>query len=425
MNPYWWLLAALIAVNLAVLPYFLFLLATSLSAIISGTREHLGSDNPSSKILIVIPAHNEQSGIATTVRSCLDASYPSLLFGVTVIADNCTDQTAAVARDTGARVCERFDDVKKSKGYAIEFLLESLRRSGELDSLDAVVIVDADTTIDPNLLRPFDHGLRRGHDWMQAYYTVANPDQSWRTRLMTYAFSMFNGVMQLGQNALGSRRASKAMECASRPAACAAPLEVLRPGGRHGVLVDTEGRRREDLVRPRSFGLWGDARVWRKRRGQSTPTVGVRPERHPQEIPGLIAAVHRARLVGQSAVDMRIDHPVHGHAGGDLYHPRQPRHRSVAHDNKLGPLRNASLFGCERGRHDPRIVCLCNFTLPGDAAPVEIPLQHPLFPILCGLEADHLTGWQASPMGSDGPRAGSMNSHGEAEGPLRIWQRIC
>jgi cellulose synthase/poly-beta-1,6-N-acetylglucosamine synthase-like glycosyltransferase len=204
MNAYLWLLAALIAVNLAVLPYFLFLLATSLSAIISSTREHLGSDNPSSKFLIVIPAHNEQSGIATTVRSCLDANYPSLLFGVTVIADNCTDQTAAVARDTGARVCERFDDVKKSKGYAIEFLLESLRRSGELDSLDAVVIVDADTTIDPELLHPFDHGLRRGHDWMQAYYTVANPDQSWRTRLMTYAFSMFNGVMQLGQNALGS-----------------------------------------------------------------------------------------------------------------------------------------------------------------------------------------------------------------------------
>ena len=94
--------------------------------------------------------------------------------------------------------------MKKSKGYAIEFLLESLERSGELGSLDAVVIVDADTTIDPNLLRSFDQALRRGHDWIQAYYTVANPDQSWRTRLMTYAFSMFNGVMQLGQNALGS-----------------------------------------------------------------------------------------------------------------------------------------------------------------------------------------------------------------------------
>jgi cellulose synthase/poly-beta-1,6-N-acetylglucosamine synthase-like glycosyltransferase len=204
MNPNSWLLPALLFVNLAILPYFVFLLAISLSAILFSSREQRRADDPSSKFLIVIPAHNEQTGIATTVRSCRAADYPSLLFGVIVIADNCTDQTAALAREAGARVCERSDDVKKSKGYAIEFLLESLGRSGQLDSLDAVVIVDADTTIDPNLLRSFDHALRRGHDWIQAYYTVANPDQSWRTRLMTYAFGMFNGVMQLGQNALGS-----------------------------------------------------------------------------------------------------------------------------------------------------------------------------------------------------------------------------
>ncbi len=95
MNAHWSLLLALLVVNLAVLPYFLFLLATSLAAIIASKGERLGSDDPSSKFLIVIPAHNEESGIATTVRSCLDANYPSLLFGVIVIADNCTDDTAA------------------------------------------------------------------------------------------------------------------------------------------------------------------------------------------------------------------------------------------------------------------------------------------------------------------------------------------
>ena len=116
MNPYWWLLAALIAVNLAVLPYFLFLLATSLAAISRRPREQLGSDDPSSKFLIVIPAHNEQSGIATTVRSCLEANYPSLLFGVTVIADNCTDQTAALAREAGARVCRAVRRREKEQG---------------------------------------------------------------------------------------------------------------------------------------------------------------------------------------------------------------------------------------------------------------------------------------------------------------------
>ncbi len=152
----------------------------------------------------MIPAHDEETGIATTVRSCLESNYPESLFDVAVIADNCTDRTAALAREAGARVVERFEDVKKSKGYAIEFLLDSLVRSGEIESLNAVVIVDADTTIDPHLLRSFNQALREGHDWMQAYYTVANPDQSWRTRLMTYALSLFNGVMQIGQNALGS-----------------------------------------------------------------------------------------------------------------------------------------------------------------------------------------------------------------------------
>jgi 1,2-diacylglycerol 3-beta-glucosyltransferase len=203
MTAYWLIAVVLVVVNLAVMPYYLFLLATALAALVARRQDHLPSD-PSSKLLIVIPAHNEQSGVADTVASCLESNYPSLFFGVLVIADNCDDQTAAVARTAGARVVERSDAEKKSKGYAIEYLLELLDRSGELGSLDAVVVVDADTTIDPNLLCSFDDALRRGHDWIQAYYTVANPDQSWRTRLMTYAFSLFNGVMQLGQNELGS-----------------------------------------------------------------------------------------------------------------------------------------------------------------------------------------------------------------------------
>jgi 1,2-diacylglycerol 3-beta-glucosyltransferase len=203
MNAHWLIIAAVVVANLMVLPYFGFLLAATLAAVATG-RRRTESNDPSSKFLIVIPAHDEESGIANTVRSCLGSAYPSTLFQVTVIADNCTDRTASLARESGARVFERTDHTKKSKGYAIEYLLESLGHSGELDTLDAVVIVDADTTIDPDLLSSFDKGLRQGHDWMQAYYTVANPDQSWRTRLMTYAFSLFNGVLLLGQNALGS-----------------------------------------------------------------------------------------------------------------------------------------------------------------------------------------------------------------------------
>jgi cellulose synthase/poly-beta-1,6-N-acetylglucosamine synthase-like glycosyltransferase len=194
---------ALVAVNVVVLPLFVYLLATSLAALVAsrGTPSSIG---PSSRILVVIPAHNEESGIAATVRSCLASDYPSLLYGVLVIADNCADRTAQLAAQCGARVVERFDLEKKSKGYAIEFLIDSLTRSGEIGSLDALVVIDADTTIDRGLLRCFDEGLRAGKDWIQCYYTVANPDQSWRTRLLTYAFSLYNGVLLLGAETLGS-----------------------------------------------------------------------------------------------------------------------------------------------------------------------------------------------------------------------------
>jgi 1,2-diacylglycerol 3-beta-glucosyltransferase len=196
--------AALIAANVVALPYFLFLSAVALASMLSRRRMDLPEGGPQSRFLVLIPAHDEEAGIATTVASCRAADYPEALFSVLVIADNCTDRTASVAADAGARVVERFDENKKSKGYAIEYLIGQLTASGEFDTLDAIVVIDADTTIDADLLRRFDAHLRAGRDWIQSYYTVSNPDQSWRTRLMTYAFSLFNGIIPLGLTTLGS-----------------------------------------------------------------------------------------------------------------------------------------------------------------------------------------------------------------------------
>jgi cellulose synthase/poly-beta-1,6-N-acetylglucosamine synthase-like glycosyltransferase len=208
MTLYWLLIGGLALANLACLPYFLFLLSISLAALFS-RRRHRAPSSPTSRFLIVVPAHDEESVIATTVRSCLSVNYAPSKFSVLVIADNCTDHTASVAKEAAARVVERFDAQKRSKGYAIEFLIDRLKQSGELESLDALVIIDADTIVDPELLQSFAAGLENGADWIQAYYTVANPDESWRTRLLKYAFSMYNGVMLLGQQALGGSASFK------------------------------------------------------------------------------------------------------------------------------------------------------------------------------------------------------------------------
>ena len=82
---------ALMVLNMAVIPWFLLIFATSLAAT-RARRRRLGSEEPRSRLLIVIPAHDEESGIATTVQSCRAANYPPALFGVVVIADNCSDR---------------------------------------------------------------------------------------------------------------------------------------------------------------------------------------------------------------------------------------------------------------------------------------------------------------------------------------------
>jgi cellulose synthase/poly-beta-1,6-N-acetylglucosamine synthase-like glycosyltransferase len=198
-----WFDDIILVLNLAILPYFLYLLIIAMAAILK-RRARPPQGEPRSRIVVMIPAHDEEDGIAATVASCRAADYPGSLFSVVVIADNCTDRTASVASGAGARVVERFDAARRSKGYALEYLIGRLVESGEFDALDALVVVDADTTIDADLLRRFDADLRAGRDWIQCYYTVANPDQSWRTRLITYAFSLINGVMLLGQTTLGS-----------------------------------------------------------------------------------------------------------------------------------------------------------------------------------------------------------------------------
>lgn len=198
----WVLLALLLMLNLGLLPYFAYMLVISLASICVRRKEQ-GARNPQSRLVIVIPAHDEAAGIAETVHSCLASDYPRSLFRVVVIADNCSDQTAAIAREAGATVVERFDQTKKSKGYALEYLFESFAETGQFNSLDAVVVIDADTAIDRRLLLEFDRELCIGRDWIQCYYTVADPDRTWRTRLLNYAFGLYNGVLLLGQNAIG------------------------------------------------------------------------------------------------------------------------------------------------------------------------------------------------------------------------------
>src|SRR5262249_20892622 len=144
----------LLAANALVVPIFVYLLVVSLAALLAPRlRPAVAVDR--SRFPILIPAPALEAGGAATVGSCLPVAYPLELFDVLVIADNCTDATASIARAHGAIVVERHHPTDRSKGHALEFLFDRLRESGRMAELDAVVVIDADTMVAPNLLSAF------------------------------------------------------------------------------------------------------------------------------------------------------------------------------------------------------------------------------------------------------------------------------
>jgi cellulose synthase/poly-beta-1,6-N-acetylglucosamine synthase-like glycosyltransferase len=149
---------------------------------------------------MIVPAHNEASIIARTVASLRAVHWPQDKFRVVVVADNCTDATAEIARAAGAHVLERHDTTARGKGYALDY---AFKASSAKQWADAVVVVDADAEVSSNLLEAFASRLERGARAVQAHYGVLNPTASWRTRLITIAKGAFHIVRSRAREHMG------------------------------------------------------------------------------------------------------------------------------------------------------------------------------------------------------------------------------
>jgi len=157
---------------------------------------HYGT--PKVRFAVVVPAHNEQDGIASTVENLLAVDYPKHLFSVVVVADNCSDETATRAERAGAKVLVRHDEKLRGKGYALAHAFQQLA-----PEVDALVVVDADTVVSPNLLLAFAARIEVGAKAAQADYAVRNPNAAWRTRLMAIAFGAFHVLRSTARERLG------------------------------------------------------------------------------------------------------------------------------------------------------------------------------------------------------------------------------
>ncbi len=153
------------------------------------------------RFAVVVPAHNEEAGIAATLASLASVDYPAGLREIIVIADNCTDRTAAIARSSGATVLERNDAEHRGKGFALRWCFDRLVAAER--PYDAVVVIDADTEAPKNLLRAMNDRLALGAEVLQCNDMVKPLPGAWSSEMTRLGFTLYNYVRPLGRTAFG------------------------------------------------------------------------------------------------------------------------------------------------------------------------------------------------------------------------------
>ncbi|MBL9154938.1 MAG: sugar transferase [Verrucomicrobiales bacterium] len=156
------------------------------------------------RIAVVIPAHNEQALLPAALRSLEAARCEGVEVGVFVIADNCTDATAAIAREAGATVAERHGiEEGRGKPFALRWFFD--RYQEELAGFDLIALLDADSVVEQPFFREVCAAMVDPDvEVAQAYYGASNVDASWRAALSEVALSVSHHLRALGRNAIGS-----------------------------------------------------------------------------------------------------------------------------------------------------------------------------------------------------------------------------
>ncbi|MDR0884458.1 MAG: glycosyltransferase [Oscillospiraceae bacterium] len=133
--------------------------------------------NRQHRFAIIIAARNEQDVIAYLIESLKQQNYPSELFDIIVVADNCTDYTAEVARSCGALTFERFNNREVGKGFALHWIFDILLKEYP-EKYDAMCVFDADNLADAEFLGEMNRQLCAGHQIVQGYRCAKNPRDS-------------------------------------------------------------------------------------------------------------------------------------------------------------------------------------------------------------------------------------------------------
>ena len=145
------------------------------------------------RLAVLVPAHNESTGLLPTLADIKSQLIPG--DRLVVIADNCTDDTAAIARAADVEVIERRDNERRGKGYALDFGLRYLSSSPP----ETVIFVDADCRVEPSTIDQLALTAAATDRPVQALHTMASPDKS----LVNNQVAEFAGRVKLSLRQLG------------------------------------------------------------------------------------------------------------------------------------------------------------------------------------------------------------------------------
>ena len=141
---------------------------------------------------ILIAARNEENVIGNLIDSINKQDYPKELYQVFVVADNCTDNTAKIAKKHGAIVYERFDDEHKTKGYALEFLVDNISKDYGVETYEGFFIFDADNLLSKNYISKMNDAFDSGCKIITSYRNTKNFDENWVAS--TYALHWIRSI---------------------------------------------------------------------------------------------------------------------------------------------------------------------------------------------------------------------------------------
>lgn len=186
----------LLATFLAILLLFPVLVGTLVFTVelffgIVPLRRNLPEGRGMKKTVVVIPAHNEEKVIASTVSRLLSSRLDSMR--ILVVADNCADKTAEIARQCGAEVVERNDPQAVGKGFALARAQDHLTRSPP----DVVIVLDADCEIDGSSLRMLsERADYTGFPCQAVNLLDSKQSRSPLVRISSFAFMVKNVIRQ-------------------------------------------------------------------------------------------------------------------------------------------------------------------------------------------------------------------------------------